>query len=475
MLILFNNINYKAFVDLDAGRIQNTLTSEIERITQGYNFYLVTFQQGIMALVYLIFSYFIDFKFAILITLGAIITNIFYVNLFKKTKKASLHFTADSNTFHGLISQYINHFKYLNATGLVKKYANKIFGSVRNIETSRKNIGIYNTILGSVKEPVLISMIVSIVLIQINFFDGNIGEILISLLFFYRALTSVASVQYFWNQYISTAGSIDNIVKLQKDFEEAQVSKNLQYNEQTPIILELKNVDFYYGVTPVLKQINLKILPNQTIAFVGESGSGKTTLLNVLSGLLQVDKGQFLVNGEDSKTIDVSQYNKHLGYISQEPAIFNDTLFNNVTFWDTENEQNLIKFRNAIQQAALLDFVNQLSDKEKTLLGNNGINLSGGQKQRIAIARELYKEIEILIMDEATSSLDSETEHSIQNHIDALKGKYTILIAAHRLSTVKNADQIVFMKNGEIIHIGSFEETIENVRDFKRMVELQEL
>jgi len=475
LLNLFNNLNYKAFVNLDAGRIQNTLTSEIERITQGYNFYLVTFQQGVMALVYLSFSYFIDYQFALLITFGAILTNLFYLNLFKKTKIASQKFTSDTNTFHGLISQYITNFKYLNATGLISKFGSKVFTSVKDIEKSRKNIGIYNTILGSIKEPVLITLIVSIVIIQIYFLGGNIGEILISLLFFYRALTSVASVQYFWNQYVSTTGSIDNIIDVQHNFEKAQAPENRSYNENSPIKLSLKNLGFFYGKTQILKAINLDILPFSTVAFVGESGSGKTTLLNILSGLLPVEKGKFLINEQESTSIDISRYNKCIGYIAQEPVVFNDTVFNNVAFWDKKTKHNIIKFKRALEQASLLDFVESLQNKENTMLGNNGINLSGGQKQRIAIARELYKEIEILIMDEATSSLDSETEKNIQNQIDALKGKYTILIAAHRLSTVKNADQIVFMKNGKILHIGSFEETIENVGDFKRMVELQEL
>lgn len=475
MLELFNNINYKSFVNSDTGRIQNTLTTEIERITQSYNFYLVTFQQGIMALVYLIFSYFIDYKFAFFVTAGALLTNMFYLTLFKKTKKASLNFTSESNAYHGLISQHLTNFKYLKATGLLKKYADKIFRSVKNIEASRKNIGVYNTILGAVKEPVLITMIVTIIILQINFLEGNIGEILISLLFFYRALTSIASVQYFWNQYVSTTGSIDNIVNLQQSFENAQAPENQKYEDKTPITLELKNIDFYYEKTRIIKHVNLKILPYKTIAFVGESGSGKTTLLNIISGLLQVDKGAFLINGQNSNAIDLLQYNKHIGYIAQEPVIFKDTLFNNVTFWDKKSERTIEKFNKAITQASVLDFVESLDKRENTLLGNDGINLSGGQKQRIAIARELYKDIEILIMDEATSSLDSETERNIQKHIDALKGKYTILIAGHRLSTVKNADQIVFMKQAEIIHVGTFDETRENVGDFKRMVELQEL
>jgi subfamily B ATP-binding cassette protein MsbA len=171
----------------------------------------------------------------------------------------------------------------------------------------------------------------------------------------------------------------------------------------------------------------------------------------------------------------MSSFQKHIGYIAQEAVIFNDTIYNNVTFWAEPNSQHISKFNKAINQASLTDFIQTLEDKGNTYLGNSGINLSGGQRQRIAIARELYKDIEILIMDEATSALDSETEKSIQDSIDALKGKYTILLVAHRLSTIKNADQIVFMKKGKIENVGTFQDLLEQREDFKRMVELQEI
>ena len=127
-----------------------------------------------------------------------------------------------------------------------------------------------------------------------------------------------------------------------------------------------------------------------------------------------------------------------------------------------------------MKKAAIYDFVQSLPEKENSRLGNNGVMVSGGQKQRISIARELYKNVEILIMDEATSALDSETEQLIQKNIDALKGSYTMIIIAHRLSTVKNVDEIIVLNNGEIEAQGHFQELIQSSQRFKKMVELQE-
>jgi len=161
--------------------------------------------------------------------------------------------------------------------------------------------------------------------------------------------------------------------------------------------------------------------------------------------------------------------------VSQDAVIFNDTIYNNVSFWAEKTDENLAKFEEAIRQSALKSFIDELPDKEETLLGNNGINLSGGQKQRVSIARELFKDIDLLILDEATSALDSETEKEIQQSIDALQGKYTLLIVAHRLSTVRNVDRVILMDRGKIIDMAGFEELMTRNKKFKRMVELQEL
>jgi subfamily B ATP-binding cassette protein MsbA len=473
MLHALNTIQFKVFMTSDAGRIQNTMSGEIEKISMGYNFYMETFQQAIMVMVYMCFAFFIDFQFALLVTVGGALTNILYSTLYKKTKAASRQLTLDSNIYQGQIIQHVANFKYLRATGLVRQFASKLVKTINNIEISRRKIGVLKAILGSAKEPMLIVVIVAVILAQVYVLGGDLGGVLISLIFFYRALTSVTALQTAWNKYISVTGAFENLKDLQKEFDKSQTEVKTEVITQLPIKLSLENVDFYYGDKMVLDNINLEIQPRQTIAFVGESGSGKTTLVNVLSGLIPVDKGIFKIGDNNANNIQISSLQKHIGYIAQEPVVFNDSIYNNITFWAEVTNENIKKFWNAVQQASILDFMQNLDDKENTQLGNNGINISGGQKQRIAIARELYKDIDILIMDEATSALDSETEKNIQDSIDALKGKYTILLVAHRLSTIKNADQIVFMKKGKIDSIGSFQDLLEQREDFKRMVDLQ--
>jgi len=196
-------------------------------------------------------------------------------------------------------------------------------------------------------------------------------------------------------------------------------------------------------------------------------------LINLITGILSPTKGQVIVDEIDLENIKKSSYQSRIGYITQEAVIFNDTIFNNVSFWDEPTAVNQLRFDEALRKAAIYDFVDGLPQKGSAMLGSNGINISGGQKQRISIARELYKEIDFLLMDEATSALDSETEKTIKDNIARLHGKYTIIIVAHRLSTVKNADVIVLLQKGKIIATGNFESLLKNPL-FEKMVQLQE-
>jgi ABC-type multidrug transport system fused ATPase/permease subunit len=239
--------------------------------------------------------------------------------------------------------------------------------------------------------------------------------------------------------------------------------------------IEIKGLNFAYGNKLVLKDINITINKNETIAFVGESGSGKSTLANLLITLLHPQSGEILLDGVSLFSYNLNTFRSKIGYIAQEPIIFTDTIYNNVTFWADKTEENLKRFWDVIGKVALLPYMAGLEKKEDTLLGDNGMLVSGGQKQRISIARELFKDIEILIMDEATSALDSETENFIQDSINALHGKYTMVIIAHRLSTIKNADKIYLLEEGKVSSEGNFNALISNSATFSRMVSLQNM
>lgn len=474
MLSSLNNSSFKYFVTSDPGKIQNTMTGEVDKVLIAFVTYLGTFEQAVMILVYMGFAFFVDAKFATLVILGGLATNLLYKKVYKITKKSSIKLTTDSNSYQGLIIQHIINFKYLKATSRIKIYGQRLIDNIIEIENSRKKMDYLASFLESAREPLLIGVISIVILLQVYVFKGDLSTILLSLMFFYRALMYLTTMQTTWNRFIGVTGSLENMRNFQKELlDNQEIEGGFELNNFNNLI-ELKNLNFGYNeFSQVIKEVNLTILKNECIAFVGESGSGKTTIVNVISGLLQPTSGTMSIDGKDSLSVNMSKFQNNIGYISQDPVIFNDTIYNNVTFWAEPNEINLNTFNKVIEQALLKDFIQSSANKEQTIIENNGINLSGGQKQRISIARELFKDIDILILDEATSALDSETEKLIQENIDLLKGNYTLIMVAHRLSTIKNCDKIVLMSKGRIVAMNNFENLKSTNTTFKRMVDLQ--
>lgn len=470
-----NRMSFKRFILSDAGRIQNTLGGEVNSVATSFNAYFASFEQVIMLVVYIGFAFFLDSKFALLVCVGGGLTHFLYKIIYKKTTVASYSLTEYNNVFQGQIIQHVGNFKYLKASGRVNTYGDRLKETVSNIEESRKRMGILSSIGGAAREPLMVGIIVLVIFIQIKFLEGNLGTMLISLMFFYRGLSALVSLQQSWNSYLGVSGSMANMQSflqlLKETREEDGTIKVDQFKEK----ISLEKVGFSYGETKILKNIHLDISKNESIAFVGESGSGKTTLVNLLAALLPESEGEIKVDGIPIKQLHKESYQKRIGYVSQDAVIFNDTIFNNVTFWAKPTPENWERFTQSIEKASLKEFLSELPEGAETLLGNNGINLSGGQKQRISIARELYKDIDILILDEATSALDSETEKVIQDSIESLQGNFTLLIVAHRLSTIRNVDRVVLMDKGEIVDMDSFDKLIQKQDRFRKMVELQEL
>ncbi|MDJ0617328.1 MAG: ABC transporter ATP-binding protein [Calothrix sp. MO_192.B10] len=237
--------------------------------------------------------------------------------------------------------------------------------------------------------------------------------------------------------------------------------------------VELSHVNFGYEANrPVLNDINLLIEPYQTVALVGRSGSGKSTLVKLLLRYFEPNQGQILMDGEDIRTLDVGNYRRRLAIVHQEVDVFNGTILDNLRYGrpDATFEQ----VESASRMARLDEVIQSLPQGYYTVVGERGVRLSGGQRQRLGIARALLVEPDVLIFDEATSSLDYESERSIQLAMQELQGTRTTIVIAHRLSTVREADKIVVLDRGEIIEVGSHEELLHHGGIYHRLHALQE-
>ena len=234
--------------------------------------------------------------------------------------------------------------------------------------------------------------------------------------------------------------------------------------------IEFKNVTVSYDKIkkPVLENINFQIKPGEKIALVGKSGGGKTSLVNLIPRFYDLDSGSILIDKTNITDIKLNDLRHHLSLVSQDTILFNDTIYNNIAYGSLKNTDSK-KVKQAAKAANALEFIGKLPNGFNHKIGDRGVRLSGGQKQRIAIARAILKNAPILLLDEATSALDSESEKLVQQALDNLMYGRTSIVIAHRLSTVKNADRIVVIDNGEIVEVGTHQNLIKSKKYYFRL------
>ena len=237
--------------------------------------------------------------------------------------------------------------------------------------------------------------------------------------------------------------------------------------------IKFKDVEFKYNSTDekAIKGVSLNILGNTMTAFVGHSGAGKSTIINLLPRFYDPQNGSIEIDGQNIKNISLSSLRKNLSLVSQDVILFDDTVKKNIAYAKPNaSEAEIFK---ACKFAAADEFIKKLPQGYNTMIGENGIRLSGGQKQRLSIARAILKESPIILLDEATSSLDAESEEIVQNAINNLTKNKTTLVIAHRLSTIHNAHKIFVMKHGKVINSGNHDFLINNCEEYKSLYQKQ--
>ena len=285
----------------------------------------------------------------------------------------------------------------------------------------------------------------------------------------YRLIPALNSTQTSLTQIIDSYPALESINALIVEHENGKSSiqegkKNVEFKDS----IDFEDVSFHYDDTmdTAIKNVSFKIEKNQKVAIVGSSGAGKTTIANLLARLYEPTNGKITVDGIDLKEIEKSNYRKKFGYIGQETFIFHDTIRNNISFGGEYSDDEIIA---AAEHADALEFIMKTPQGLDTVIGDQGMKLSGGQRQRVAIARVILRKPEILLLDESTSSLDNISEQKVMESIEAISKEMTVVIIAHRLSTVQNADVIHVLKNGEIMESGSHNELMSKGEEYYRL------
>jgi len=300
---------------------------------------------------------------------------------------------------------------------------------------------------------------------------NNFFSFLAAMMLAYQPVKSLATINVGIGQGLSAGKRIIPIIDTQNKITLNENRNNLNLNEA---LINFDKVNFNYQSNEnneVLKNININIKGGKMTALVGHSGSGKSTLLNLIPRIYDPTSGQILIDGQIIKDINLSSLRKEISIVDQNTTLFDDTVFNNIKYAkpDATNEE----IYKAAELSMSIDFINNLDKKFETIIGENGVKLSGGEKQRLSIARAFLKNSKIILLDEATSSLDSETEEKIQKALEELISNKTTIVIAHRLSTILNSDKIYVIDKGSVVAEGKHDELLESSNIYKNFYNKQ--
>ena len=299
---------------------------------------------------------------------------------------------------------------------------------------------------------------------------NNFFSFLAAMMLAYQPIRSLATINMAAYQGATAFKRVSSVIDKKINISHSDTNPDLVLKNSEILF---KNISFNYEKTKdkAVKNINLKIQGNTMTAFVGHSGAGKSTIINLLPRFYDPQEGVIEIDNQNIKKVSLKSLRKNISMVSQDVILFDDTIKNNISY--AKENASFDEIERACRFAAADQFINKLSDKYDTMIGENGIRLSGGQKQRLSIARAILKESPIILLDEATSSLDAESEEIVQNAIKNLVKNKTTLVIAHRLSTIHNADNIFVLKNGNIIHSGTHDYLIKNCEEYKLLYDKQ--
>ena len=474
---LYSKMNFSYFSSKNTGDLINLINEQPTKSLEAFKQLSLLGSHFINTIILMSLAFLMTFSFGLMALGLGLFLLVLFLRMNSYVQNLSRIAAEENGVLTKWLIQTLHGFKYLISTNQINSFKKYINNSISVLTSTQIKSGVAAAFTQSVREPIAVLFIMVIVYVQIFVFNLRLEPILVSIALFYRALNSTLAVQSAFQGTFQHIGSMelvhDEFINQMKNKSD---DGSIHIDRFSKGIL-IEDVDFKYANSKkgALNNISLHIPIKSSIAIVGESGAGKTTLVDLITLTNKPQNGRILIDNILSNELNKSTWRDKIGYVSQDTLIFDDTIGNNISMWkDVENSE--IELREAAKKANILEFIQSLPDGFNTLVGDRGILLSGGQKQRIFIARELYRKPDILILDEATSSLDSESEKSIQESIELLKGKITVIVIAHRLSTIKNVDMIYLLQKGKIIEKGTYKELKNNIKSrFSQLASLQVL
>ena len=477
MLKSFIEADTQFIEDKHTGKYISNLTFDVTKITKLLTDALLSVFKDSLTLFGLMFVMFYqNWKLSLIALVMIPLASIMARTLGKRIRKV----TTEAQEKSGFLTTYLieifkNH-KLIKIFQREKYENNRADKYIDDLKEKEKKIGIV-----LVRSTPIMETLTGIMIAILIFYSGklilnneigisNFFSFLAAMMLAYQPVRSLATLNLAVNQGISAAKRILPIIDNKKHIVDNKNSSPLKLSKGN---VKFLNVSFKYNNKEghVLNSINLNIEGGRMTSLVGHSGAGKSTILNLIPRFYDRISGDILIDGSSIYTATISSLRKNISLVSQDTTLFDDTIKNNIAYANLDAED-----KDIIEAAKLSfseEFINKLPNKYNTLIGENGVRLSGGEKQRLSIARAMLKKSSIVLLDEATSSLDAETENKIQEAINYLTKNRTTLVIAHRLSTILNSDKIYVIDNGKVIDEGKHEDLIKNSKIYNNFYEKQ--
>ena len=466
-----------AYEKMSSGEIINRVTSDSEALAFTFRRLVIAVGDFIAAFILLFYIFYNSWIIGveILVCMGFLFLIMHYFN--PKMKDSHSARKKEQDRFTSLVNESVRGIREIKTLGIRNNLLTEMKDIIRTLlKKSIDETNLYCKFSIFIRSLRIVMEVGVFVTGAILLYYGNI-----SLTFFIAMTYYIYRYMYMMDnlsdlnqtyQKVSVAVSRINEILLNKKYEDEKYG-NISLKKVKGII-EFKNVYFGYpGEKNILKNFNLKLEPNKKIAIVGKSGQGKSTMFNLLTRVFDVNKGSITLDGVDIRDLDEKTLRKNISIIGQEPFIFNRTILDNFKVVNKKIKQDEV--RDYTKKAYLDDYISSLPKKYNTLLGEGGVNLSGGQKQRLSIARTLTKDTKVILFDEATSALDNNSQEYIKKTINNLVEDHTVIIVAHRLSTIIDADEIYVVDGGKIVGCGTHENLLKTNKIYKNLYETESL
>ena len=475
-----------SFIKSDTENIENkhtgnyisNLNFDVNHITMMLSTsFLTFFKDGLTLIGLLLVMFFQNWKLSLIAIIMIPLASFTSKKLGKRINKVTTEAQEKSGSLNKyLIDIFKNHkiIKIFQREEFEKRRSEKFVNDLKE-----KSIKIYTVFI---RTTPIMETLTGIMIAALIFYSGklimndelslnNFFSFLAAMMLAYQPVKGLAQINVGIGQGLAAGKRILPIIDKKNLIESNENNLDLYVNSGT---IDFKNINFNYTSNldnKVLKNINIKINGGKMTALVGQSGSGKSTLLNLIPRIYDPKSGVINIDNQNIKNINLFSLRKEISIVDQNVTLFDDTIFNNIKYAkpNASNEE----IYKAAEQAMCLDFIEKLEDKYEAMIGENGVRLSGGEKQRLSIARAFLKDSKIILLDEATSSLDSETEEKIQKALDKLIFNKTTVVIAHRLSTILNSDIIYLMDKGSVLVSGNHKELLEKSETYKNFYNKQ--